>query len=110
MKDTDGIRILKQSGKQQDNYGYFPILIEKEYRSRDEVYTALKNQNIYARKYFYPLTSDQECFKNKFKEAKLDTARELAEQVLVLPLYEQLDMTDVEKICSIITAKDMIIK
>lgn len=110
LKDTDGIRILKQSGKQQDNYGYFPILIEKEYRSRDEVYTALKNQNIYARKYFYPLTSDQECFKNKFKEAKLDTARELAEQVLVLPLYEQLDMTDVEKICSIITAKDMIIK
>lgn len=108
LKEIDGIRILKQSGERQDNYGYFPILVEKGCKSRDEVYASLKNHNIYARKYFYPLTSDQECFKNKFKEAKLDTARKLAEQVLVLPLYEQLDMIDVERICNIITTKTMI--
>ena len=103
LKGIKGIRVLRQEGNKTDNYGYFPILVDKDYgRSRDEVYEMLKDYNIYTRKYFYPLTSDQACFKNKFRKVNLDTARRLADQVLVLPMYEELAIEDIERICQII--------
>ena len=102
LGDVEGIQILKQEGVATNNYGYFPIVVGPEYKlSRNEIYNRLKENNIFARKYFYPLTSDQACFKNKYRDANIQAARKLAEQVLVLPLYEDLEMEAVEKICAI---------
>ena len=70
--------------------------------NRNELYEELKKQGIYARKYFYPLTSDQACFKNKYRDADLKCARELAEKVLVLSVYEELHKGRVENICEMI--------
>lgn len=50
----------------------------------------LKENNIYARKYFYPVTSDQACFKNKYRDVDIRNARMLAKEILVLPLYDDL--------------------
>lgn len=98
-----GVRILLQEREEDGNYGYFPILIgEGHAKTRDEVYEVLKVHDIYARKYFYPLTSDQACFKNKFKSVSLETARMMAERVLVLPMYEELAYDDIDKICEIL--------
>lgn len=102
LGDVEGIRILKQEGVATNNYGYFPIVVGSEYKlSRDEIYNRLKENNIFARKYFYPLTSDQACFKNKYRDANIQIARNLADQVLVLPLYEDLEMEAIEKICAL---------
>lgn len=107
LKDVKGIRLLRQEGMATNNYAYFPILVGEEYRnSRDELYNILRENNIYARKYFYPLTSDQACFKNKFKKVNLKTARMLADEVMVLPLYEDLEMENVGKICEIIKSNN----
>lgn len=95
----EGIRFFENSAEATCNYAYFPILIEENYKlSRNELYERLKENNIYSRKYFYPLTSDQACFKNKYKKISLSNARTLAEQVLVLPIYDTLDISDAEKI------------
>lgn len=103
FSDVQGIRLFVESDDETRNYAYFPILIEAGYaKARDEIYNLLRENNIYARKYFYPLTSDQACFKNKFREIKLDVARRLADVVLVLPLYDELALEDVKKICEII--------
>ncbi len=103
LKDVEGIRILRQKGVATDNCAYFPILVgEGDDKSRDELYDILRENDIYARKYFYPLTSDQACFKNKFKTVNLKTARKLADEVMVLPMYEELAMESVDKICKII--------
>ena len=103
LKDAKGIRILRKEGAETDNYGYLPILIDGGVlKPRDEVYEALKSYGIYTRKYFYPLTSDQACFKNGFRKAHLDTARRLAKEVLVLPIYEELSLEDVKRICEIL--------
>ena len=83
------------------NFGYFPVLLKKGLR--DKVYDNLKKNNIFARKYFYPLTSDAACFKNKYMDLKLDNARRAAKNVLVLPLYPELKEEEVEIICDIIT-------
>lgn len=91
LKSVRGIRFFEKDSTTNKNYGYFPILMEKEYPvSRDILYEKLKEENVYARKYFYPLTSDQACFKNRYKKVELKTARELSQRVLVLPVFEGL--------------------
>lgn len=105
LEDVDGLRFLRQKGVATDNYAYLPVLVEEGFgKSRDELFDILRENGIYARKYFYPLTSDQACFKNKFKKVNLKTARKLADEVMVLPLYEDLAMESVDKICGIIRA------
>lgn len=102
LGDVEGIQIIKQKSVATNNYGYFPIVVGSEYKlSRDEIYNRLKENNIFSRKYFYPLTSDQACFKNKYRDANIQVARKLADQVLVLPLYEDLEMEAVKKICTL---------
>lgn len=99
LQGVKGIRFFDEDLEAMKNYSYFPIFIEDEYeKSRDELYAFLKERNIFSRKYFYPITSDQKCFKNEYKDAQVCNARELAERVLVLPLYEELELDDMEKI------------
>lgn len=95
----EGIELFAVTNEASRNYAYFPILVGDEYKiTRDEIYDLLKENNIYSRKYFYPLTSDQACFKNRYKKCDLDNARWLAKRVLVLPLYEKLELNMVKKI------------
>ena len=84
------------------NYAYFPILIEDTYgMTRDELYSRLREKNIHARKYFYPLTSDQECYKHEYVGADLPMARELSKRVLVLPFYAGMESEVLEEICEL---------
>ena len=103
LRDVKGIRFFSRNKGANNNYGYFPILVENDFgSSRDDLYDILKENDIYSRKYFYPLASDQACFKNMYRKMKLDCARQLAQKVLVLPLYENLEMENLEKIVGII--------
>ena len=103
FETIEGIRLLDKSREASDNYAYFPILVEKEYsRNRDELYDYLKENGIYSRKYFYPITADQACFKNKYRRIPLENARKLSREVLALPLYEQLDLDSMEEIIEFI--------
>lgn len=61
-----------------------------------------EKNGIYSRKYFYPLTADQACFGNKYKDVKLECARKLANRILVIPLYEDLEIETMWKIIEII--------
>lgn len=100
LKNINGIRFFDKAENATSNYSYFPILIQEEYgRTRDELFDLLREHNIYARKYFYPTTADQVCFKNRYRDEKIENARKLAESVLVLPFYEELEMETVEMIC-----------
>lgn len=74
-------------------YGYFPILFKSEkcgVEKRNYVYEQLRLQNIFSRKYFYPITADAACFKNKYKKVPLMNARYAGDNILVLPLYPEL--------------------
>lgn len=100
LQGVRGIRFFTKNMDAVSNYAYFPIVIEDDYRlTRDAVYEKLRENNVYARKYFYPLTADQACFKNKYKKVQLDYARKLSKEILTLPIYEGLEM---EKVLSII--------
>lgn len=103
IKHINGIRLFDKKIEVDNNYSYYPILIEDEYRmSRNELYDLLKKNNIYSRKYFYPITSDQACFRNKYKYVNLENARKLSKQVLTIPLYDDIQFYQLDKILDII--------
>lgn len=103
IQNIKGIRCFQKRENATNNYSYLPVLIEDDYGiTRDQLYDLLKEHDIFARKYFYPLTSDQACFKNKYRNVQLDNARELANRVLVLPLYEKLPFEAIDRIIKLI--------
>ena len=103
LKGIDGIRVLEEQEDVICNYGYFPVIVEEQFAvNRDEMYEILKQNNIFTRKYFSPITSDQECFINKYDRFSLKNARDLSQRVLVLPLYEGMDLDIIGRVVSII--------
>lgn len=101
LNDIPGISILTSNSSDfNPNYAYLPIIIDEEKygKSRNDIFDFLRQNDIYARKYFYPLTADQACFRNKYRNVEIQNARFLAEHVLVLPFYADLTIDAIERI------------
>lgn len=105
LKNIEGISCLSDAGEISANYSYFPILVGSEYPiSRDELYLRLKEHNIYARRYFYPLISDFPMYRGlqSAQQQNLPIASEMALKVLCLPIYPTLTVDDQQQIVSLI--------
>ena len=106
LKNIPGIKLPpKLPPDVRYNYVYVPIEVdEKEFGlSRDELYEELKKYNVYARRYFYPLVCDYSCYKSLSVRHPLTVARKVASRILTLPIYFDLSLKDVRRICDIIT-------
>lgn len=99
-----GIRLCKPQEGVKSNYAYFPAIFDGYKYTRDEIFAKLKEQNITARKYFFPLTNSFDCYKDLPTAGveKTPVADYLANRVLTLPLYADLTLSDVDRICDII--------
>jgi len=97
-----GISFLEDMNEVEHNYAYFPIFIdEQKYgKSRDELFEKLHENGIYSRRYFYPLISNFETYNSLKSAAKknLPVANKIAEQVLCLPIFSNLDLIDFYRI------------
>lgn len=104
LSGIKGIKLCKAQAGVKPNYAYFPVVFDGYKYTRDEVYDKLKKENIIARKYFYPLTNSFECYKSfpTAGENKTPTAKYIADRVLTLPMYADLSIDDVDRICYII--------
>lgn len=104
FKDVPGIKISPIQKNVESNYAYFPIVIdEKTFGvSRNEVYEELKKYDIFARKYFYPLTNTFDCFHGEYDVNDTPVALNISKRVLTLPLFADLSLDDVNKICKVI--------
>ncbi|MDP9654124.1 UNVERIFIED_ORG: dTDP-4-amino-4,6-dideoxygalactose transaminase [Pseudomonas putida] len=101
LKTIKGIRLIEETSQKVANYSYFPILIEADYPlSRDELYHKLKENNIFARRYFYPLISEFPMYRGipSAQHNNLPVANKIAEKVLCLPIYPSLDNNDLIRI------------
>ena len=96
-----GLRLNQIRKDITPNYAYYPVIFDDYKYSRDEVYQKLRENGILSRKYFYPLTSDFSCYSDTDR-GDTPAARYLASHVLTLPMYADLDLKDVERICEII--------
>jgi len=106
LYDVKGISTNKEVKEATFNYSYYPIIVDPETysMSRDELYNLLKDNNIFSRRYFYPLISQFPTYKNMASAlpGKLPNAERITEQVLCLPLYDDLALKDIDRIISII--------
>ena len=102
LKDIAGIQLSKEQMDVESNYAYFPVVFDGYKMTRDEVFEKLKGNDIVARKYFYPLTNSFECYKDRYDVDETPVAKYIAERVLTLPLYADLALEDVDRICEII--------
>lgn len=107
LKNVPGIKYMEVQKDIKWNYSYFPVLFDETLliKTRDDIYEYLRANNIFSRKYFYPLTSDQACFRNQYLNAQIETARYVAKRILVLPLYADLGLDEVERIVDLILNK-----
>ena len=104
LRGIEGIKVMEEVEGVENNYTYFPVLIDEEKfgLNRDDVYDILLNNNIFSRRYFYKLTSDFECYENKFKEYETPIANKIAKSVLTLPLHGDLSIDDIDKVCDVL--------
>lgn len=104
LEGVDGLRLNVQRPEVRSNYAYFPVVFDENLfgASRNEVMDALAQNGIGARKYFYPLTNTFECFHGKYDVDATPVALHVAKRVLTLPLYADLSMEDVDRICKIV--------
>ncbi len=102
LLDIYGIKLCEKQDTVKSNYAYFPVVFDDYKKSRDEVFEELKSNDIIARKYFYPLTNSLACYKDQYDVEDTPVAKYIAQRVLTLPLYSDLDLADVDRICEII--------
>lgn len=103
-----GIRCLSIASGEIANYGYFPILVKPGYPlSRDALFQHLRENGIYARRYFYPLISDFPMYRGKpsSDHSNLPVAKKAASEVICLPMYPALSNEQVDSILDLISDK-----
>lgn len=101
LKNLPGIRCLEENTRIKHNHAYFPVLVELDYPlSRDALYQKLKDNNIYARRYFYPLITEFSMYRGmaSAQRGNLPVANEIADKVICLPIYPALNDNDVNRI------------
>lgn len=105
LRGVKGIRVLDGGGTGRSNYSYFPVMIESDYpKSRDALYQRLKDDNIFSRRYFYPLISEFPVYRPlaSSQSENLPVACDAAARVLCLPIYPSLTREDVGRIVTLI--------
>jgi dTDP-4-amino-4,6-dideoxygalactose transaminase len=105
LKEIPGIHLVPTlSYDIKYTHAYMPIEVdENEFgMSRDALYEKLKEFNVYSRRYFYPLVCDYACYRSVSIKDPLTVARRVVDRILTLPIYDGLELSDVETICGII--------
>ena len=99
-----GLQLNAHPAEIQPNFAYYPVVFDGFRLNRDEVFARLAENGIIPRKYFYPLTSAFACYAGKagFDPTKTPVAAHVAERVLTLPMYADLPIETVDRICDLI--------
>lgn len=102
-----GLTYLSELPNIRYNYGYFPIFVDEEKYgiNRDALYEKLKANNIFGRRYFYPLISTLNPYKeyHSATPSNLPIATKMADQVLCLPMHHDLRNEEVERVINLLT-------
>lgn len=102
LSGVPGIKLIAPQKGVTQNYAYMPVFFDGYKYDRNEVQARLAEHNILARKYFYPIIPDLACYKEQYKGLEFPVSKHAADTVLALPMFADLSVEDVEKICKII--------
>lgn len=104
FEGISGIKLVDLQPGVRSNHAYMPVVFDERFfgATRDSVFDALAAGEIGARKYFYPLASDYACYRSVYSSVATPVAKWVSERVLTLPMYADLALEDVDRICDIV--------
>jgi len=104
LAGVEGLQLNVVQPEVTSNYAYFPVIIHEQIFGvdRDRVYDVLAEHDIHTRKYFYPLTNTYSAFHGKYDALETPVALQVSKRVLTLPMYADLALEDVDRICEIV--------
>ena len=107
LGNIPGIKISKIKKDVKPNYAYYPVVFDEKVfgKTRNQVKDELEKENIFTRKYFYPLINDYDCYRDEFDSKLTPVAKYISDRVLTIPLFADLTVEDVDRICDIILRK-----
>lgn len=106
IRELKGIKTLDyeqlKADKIEYNYAYMPIEIDKTVAgyTRDDLFEFLQTKNIIARKYFYPIITDYECYRDQFDSSLTPIAKRIGDRILTLPIAASMTDEDIERCCT----------
>lgn len=102
----DGISFFNDIKGVKHNYSYFPIFVDsnKYGMTRDELYYKLKSNNVFGRRYFYPLISEFSTYKGleSANPNNLPFAHKMANSVICLPMHHLMTYEDIYQVIDLI--------
>ena len=104
LRNTSGVLFRDDMPGVRHNYSYFPIFINAEEfgMTRDELYYKMMEQNVWSRRYFYPLISNFPTYRGlpSSNKENLPVGNKMADEVLCLPMHHALTEEELERILS----------
>jgi len=94
----DGLQKQRFHKDVEKNYSYYPVVFDTV-RQLEEVVTALNEEQVYPRRYFFPSLDTVTCFGGS---SNCGVSQDLASRILCLPTYAGLPGNDVERIARVI--------
>lgn len=102
LSNVKGIKLSDIPSDLKWNYSYFAILFDGYKETRDEIKEKLEKENIFARKYFYPIVNKAACYEKEYGNVNVPISAYVADRVLSLPMYSDLTVEQVDRICDVI--------
>ena len=102
LANVNGIKLFTIPKGLEWNYAYFPIVFDGYKENRNQIKEKLEAENIYARKYFYPIVNKAACYENIYGNVDVPVAAHVSECVLTLPMYADMSLEDVDRVCDTI--------
>ena len=99
LSGMPGLKLCPEQPGVRSNHAYFPVVFTGPF-TRDMAAEKLAAQGIFARKYFSPLLNN--CAAYGFRGDETPIAKAISERVLTLPLYPELPLEEVDRICGIL--------
>lgn len=102
LSGVKGIKLITPEEGLVWNYAYYPVIFDGYKENRNEVMAKMEKEDIFPRKYFYPITTQFACFKEQYGNVNVPVAANAAECVLTLPMYANLSLENADRICDAI--------
>lgn len=102
LTGVKGIKLIEIPEDLEWNYAYFPVIFDGYKENRDEIKAKLEGENIYARKYFYPIVNKAACYEKVYGAVNVPVAAHAADCVLTLPMYADMTAEGADRICDVI--------
>jgi dTDP-4-amino-4,6-dideoxygalactose transaminase len=105
LKNIKGLVLPEFPEHSTPNHSYFPVLVTRDFPiTRDALYDVLRQKNVWARRYFYPLISEFPTYRGlpSALQSNLPVATAISRQVLCLPIYPALDVRSQDHIIDVV--------